>query len=220
MQDAKQRRCVQGSNVRTSPLANFCSFSLSVPVFLTPRTPHLVLGRLPQRDAAAARRRAFQTSTGRAEIARAVRRLKASCAVAATSNTAAAAAEATREAPQTNTAQGTHEERHTAVTQVAAAGTVSGEATGGAPANAGFSEDAGAKRTASVAKLSTSNNVAGAVDRVEEREKRSPLVEQEEQLFQLFDGEFSLQRTITRRFKSTVPGEMYNTFRYHGCTSP
>ncbi|CAM9720303.1 unnamed protein product, partial [Ectocarpus sp. 12 AP-2014] len=119
-----------------------------------------------ERGAAAARRRAFQTPTGRAEIARAVRRLKASRAIAATSNTVAAAAEANGEAPQTNTAQSTHEERHTAVTQVAAAGAESGGATWGAPANAKLSEDAGAKHTASVAKFSTSNDVAGDVDRV------------------------------------------------------
>ncbi|CAM9441381.1 unnamed protein product, partial [Ectocarpus sp. 4 AP-2014] len=144
-----------------------------------------------ERDAAAARRRAFQTPTGRVEIARAVRRLKASRVIASTSNTAAVAAEAGGEAPQTNTAQGTHEERHTAVTQVAAAGAVSGGATWGAPANAGLSEDAGARHTASVARLSTSNDVAGAVDRVAEREKRSPLVEQAEQLFQLFDADGS-----------------------------
>lgn len=158
-----------------------------------------MLDRLPQRDAAAARRRAFQTPTGRAEIARAVRRLKAGRSIAATSNTAAAAAEEPGEAPQTNTAQGTDEERRTVTIQVAAAGAVSGGAMGEALANAESSEGAGAKTTASVAKKSTSNDVASAVDWVAEREKKAHLVEQAEQLFQLFDGEFRLQRTITRR---------------------
>ncbi|CAM9681060.1 unnamed protein product, partial [Ectocarpus fasciculatus] len=139
-----------------------------------------------ERDAAVARRRAFQTPTGRAEIARAVRRLKASRSIAAAANTEVA--EAAGEALQTNTAQGTDEERHSAATQVAAAGAVSWRATGEGLANAESSEDAGAKTAASVANVSTSKDVA---DLVAEREKKSPLVEQAEQLFQLFDADGS-----------------------------